>query len=69
MRKRVLWYTYDTQSWSVTCAPVLSQAVEPETKDSATSRAAFLSLLISLPPTGFCKCCVHALILSLASLK
>jgi hypothetical protein len=49
-------------------APVLVQSVEPETKETATLRAASLSLSLSLLP-GFFKCCVHFMILSFAGLK
>ena len=52
---RVLWYTYETQSWSVKCARVLEQTVERATKDLPTSQVSFLSLSLSLPPPGFFK--------------
>ena len=39
--------------------PVLRQAVEPATKDTATSRAWFLSLSLSLPPPVFFRICAR----------
>jgi len=68
MRSRVLWCTYETQSWSVKGSPVLEQTSEPETKDEATLRTSFFSLSLSLLPGCF-KCCEQAMILSLAGLK
>ena len=67
MRSRALKYKYEMQSWSVKCAPVLEQALKPETKDVATSRIAFLAWTLSLP--GCFKCSEQALILSLAGTK